>query len=207
MNSTEPNTAKDDGRRRLPSSQRDLAHGGKALCRRRAGLAAPASRITRKPRLCDDHPIRPGGRENDCHELSRISPEDSQLEPKASRRTWPGCVCCCSIEPNLVGLSDLERLKQAWKETGLKLQAATDQHAAMTRNWRSWPPLTPKSTGRDRCGCESGPSRSKVRSLQMYVGQPALTFKLTLAGRGGMPEFAKLRPLRPVRVDSGLPAD
>jgi len=35
------------------------------------------------------------------------------------------CLLLSNQNPNLVGLSDLERLKQAWKETGLKLQAAT----------------------------------------------------------------------------------
>lgn len=65
-----------------------------------------------------------------CHDLAaRIE----QLQPDAMPRDIARlCLLLTNFVDDLRLLEDEDRLSQAWHEMSLRLQAATDQHAAMT---------------------------------------------------------------------------
>jgi len=65
-----------------------------------------------------------------CHDLAaRIE----QLQPQALPRDVARlCLLLTNHVDDLGQLADETRLSQVWKEMGLRLEAAADQHAAMT---------------------------------------------------------------------------
>ncbi|MEM1304916.1 MAG: hypothetical protein AAGG46_08460, partial [Planctomycetota bacterium] len=65
-----------------------------------------------------------------CHELAeRIE----QLQPEASPQDVARlCLLLTNSQDDLATLGDNRSLRDAWHQTGLRLQLATDQHAAMT---------------------------------------------------------------------------
>ncbi len=66
------------------------------------------------------------------------------------------------------------RLAQTWQETGLRLQAATDQHAAMTEELEELAGRTPAEFGEHEIWILIRAIKVQSRILQMYVGQPVL---------------------------------
>ena len=107
-----------------------------------------------------------------CHELAeRIE----QLEPDASAKDVARvCLLLANNNENLDALSDAKRLQGAWKETGLKLQAATDQHAAMTQELEELASSDPEKYSKDQVWVLIRAIKVQSQVLQLYVGQPAL---------------------------------
>jgi hypothetical protein len=107
-----------------------------------------------------------------CHELAeRIE----QLEPDASAKDVARvCLLLANNNENLKELSDSRRLQGAWKETGLKLQAATDQHAAMTQELEELASSDPEQYSKDQVWVLIRAIKVQSQVLQLYVGQPAL---------------------------------
>lgn len=107
-----------------------------------------------------------------CHELAaRIE----QLQPDA----LPGDVArLCLLLANYVGdLKELEneqKLSQAWQEMGIRLQAATDQHAAMTEELEDLARSNPASFEMDQIWILIRAIKVQSQILQLYVGQPLL---------------------------------
>ena len=65
-----------------------------------------------------------------CSELAR---QIEQLQPQATARDVARlCLLLANDADALALLAEPEALKAAWRRVNLKLQAATDQHAAMT---------------------------------------------------------------------------
>ncbi|MEN6493325.1 MAG: hypothetical protein ABFD16_03460 [Thermoguttaceae bacterium] len=107
-----------------------------------------------------------------CHELAaRIE----QLQPEA----LPADVArLCLLLTNYVGdlqeLENQQRLSQAWQEMGIRLQAATDQHAAMTEELENLATSNPSSFNMDQIWILIRAIKVQSQILQLYVGQPLL---------------------------------
>ncbi len=65
-----------------------------------------------------------------CHELAK---RIEQMHPQATPRDVARlCLLLTNLVENLDQLDSREQLSAAWHEIGVRLQAVTDQHAAMT---------------------------------------------------------------------------
>jgi hypothetical protein len=107
-----------------------------------------------------------------CHELAeRIEKLEPQASPKDVARV---CLLLANNTSNLDALTDFTQLNQAWKETGLKLQAATDQHAAMTQELEALASSDPENYTQDQVWVLIRAIKVQSQVLQMYVGQPLL---------------------------------
>ena len=107
-----------------------------------------------------------------CHELAQRIEE---LQPEASVQDVARlCLLLSNQTDQLGSLSDNDALQTAWQETGLKLQAATDQHAAMTQELEALANSDPEQFTRDQIWILIRAIKVQSQVLQMYVGQPLL---------------------------------
>lgn len=84
---------------------------------------------------------------------------------------------CLLLSNAIQDVGDLENedvLMQAWRETGLRLQAATDQHAAMTEELESLASSDPKKFSADQIWVLIRAIKVQSQILELYVGEPAL---------------------------------
>ena len=106
-----------------------------------------------------------------CQELAQRIQE---LQPEASVQDVARlCLLMANQTQRLEQLSD-SRTSTAWQETGLKLQAATDQHAAMTQELEALANSDPERFTRDQIWILIRAIKVQSQVLQMYVGQPLL---------------------------------
>jgi hypothetical protein len=107
-----------------------------------------------------------------CRELAeRIE----QLEPHASAKDVARvCLLLANNSDDLASLRDVDRLQEAWKQTGLKLQAATDQHAAMTQELEELASSDPEKYSKEQVWVLIRAIKVQSQVLQLYVGQPVL---------------------------------
>lgn len=108
-----------------------------------------------------------------CEELAQ---RIHTLEPRASAQDVARvCLLLANQYPQQLGqLRDDGRLRQAWKETSLKLQAATDQHAAMTQELEDLAASDPEKYNREQVWVLIRAIKVQSQVLQLYVGEPAL---------------------------------
>ena len=107
-----------------------------------------------------------------CQELAE---RVEQLEPHASAQDVARvCLLLANNSENLDQLRDANSLKAAWKDTSLKLQAATDQHAAMTQELEELANSDPEKYSRDQVWVLIRAIKVQSQVLQLYVGQPLL---------------------------------
>jgi hypothetical protein len=107
-----------------------------------------------------------------CQELAH---RVEQLEPAASAQDVARvCLLLANNNENLDQLRDVASLKAAWKDTSLKLQAATDQHAAMTMELEELANSDPEKYTRDQVWVLIRAIKVQSQVLQLYVGQPLL---------------------------------
>lgn len=107
-----------------------------------------------------------------CHELAQRIQE---LQPEATVQDVARlCLLLANQTEQLSDLSDTATLQAAWQETGLKLQAATDQHAAMTQELEALATADPEKFNRDQIWTLIRAIKVQSQVLQMYVGQPLL---------------------------------
>jgi hypothetical protein len=107
-----------------------------------------------------------------CHELAeRIQ----QLEPNASTKDVARvCLLLSNNSDDLNELQDRTRLQNAWQQTVLKLQAATDQHAAMTQELEELASSDPEQYSKEQVWVLIRAIKVQSQVLQLYVGQPLL---------------------------------
>ncbi len=107
-----------------------------------------------------------------CQELAeRIQ----DIQPQASTQDIARlCLLLSNSTKGLDELQDLEKLKGAWQQIGLKLQAATDQHAAMTQELEELANSDPEKFSRDQIWVLIRAIKVQSQVLQMYVGQPVM---------------------------------
>jgi len=107
-----------------------------------------------------------------CHDLAaRIE----KLQPEAI----PCDVArLCLLLTNHVGsIDDLEDealLSRAWQEMGMRLQAATDQHAAMTEDLEQLARSDPSRFNLEQVWVLIRAIKVQSQILQLYVGQPPI---------------------------------
>ena len=107
-----------------------------------------------------------------CQELAK---KIQQLQPEASVQDVARlCLLLANQTEQLDQLNDSLTLQSAWQETGLKLQAATDQHAAMTQDLEALANSDPEQFTRDQIWILIRAIKVQSQVLQMYVGQPLL---------------------------------
>ncbi len=107
-----------------------------------------------------------------CHELAQ---KIQELQPGASTQDVARLCLLLSNSPGEIEkYGDLDKLKSAWQQVGLKLQAATDQHAAMTQELEDLANSDPEKFTRDQIWVLIRAIKVQSQVLQMYVGHPLL---------------------------------
>ena len=71
-------------------------------------------------------------------------------------------------------LNDDEKLKQSWREASLRLQFATDQHAAMTEELEDLAASDPKQFSSEQIWVLIRAIKVQSQILQLYIGEAAL---------------------------------
>jgi hypothetical protein len=107
-----------------------------------------------------------------CHDLAK---RIEQMQPEAMPRDVARlCLLLANAVDDIQSLNDGERLNSAWQEMGLRLQAATDQHAAMTEELEALANSDPEKFTPDQVWVLVRAIKVQSQVLQLYVGQPAL---------------------------------
>jgi len=104
-----------------------------------------------------------------CHDLAeRIE----QMQPEANPRDVARlCLLLANHIGGLDGLGDEDALAQAWQEMGMRLQAATDQHAAMTEDLEELARTDPAMFSMEEIWVLLRAIRVQSQILQLYVGR------------------------------------
>jgi hypothetical protein len=107
-----------------------------------------------------------------CHSLaSKIE----ALEPHASTQDVARlCLLLANNQSDLDALESSDRLQAAWRDTCLKLQFATDQHAAMTQELEALAASDPEKYSHDQVWVLIRAIKVQSQILQLYVGHPVL---------------------------------
>jgi hypothetical protein len=107
-----------------------------------------------------------------CTELAQ---HIEKLQPNASPQDVARlCLLLTNSVEDLESLRDRRVLQDAWKRTGLQLQVATDQHAAMTEELEELAASDPKSFNQDQIWILIRAIKVQSQVLQMYVGHALL---------------------------------
>lgn len=107
-----------------------------------------------------------------CQALAR---HIEHLQPDASPQDVARlCLLLTNEYTDLEQLTASGQLQSAWKETGLRLQLATDQHAAMTQELEELAQSDPKSFSQEQVWVLIRAIKVQSQILQMYVGHPLL---------------------------------
>ena len=107
-----------------------------------------------------------------CHELAQ---RIENLQPRAETRDVARlCLLLANTTDDVTKLGDEQLLTDAWREAGLKLQLATDQHAAMTEELESLARSDPKKFTPDQIWVLIRAIKVQSQILQLYVGQPLI---------------------------------
>lgn len=106
---------------------------------------------------------------NCCDLAARIE----QLQPEATLRDVARlCLLLTNYVDDLDQLDGEDRLHTAWREMSIRLQAATDQHAAMTAELEELSQTDPASFTMDQVWVLIRAIKVQSHVLQLYVGQP-----------------------------------
>jgi hypothetical protein len=107
-----------------------------------------------------------------CAELAQ---QIERLQPNAAPQDVARlCLLLANSVDGLESLREQRALYDAWKRTGLKLQVATDQHAAMTEELEALAASDPKSFTQDQIWVLIRAIKVQSQILQMYVGHAML---------------------------------
>jgi hypothetical protein len=107
-----------------------------------------------------------------CAELAQ---QIEKIQPNASPQDVARlCLLLANSVDSLDQLTDHRALQEAWKQAGLKLQVATDQHAAMTQELEDLAASDPESFSQDQIWVLIRAIKVQSQVLQMYVGAPWL---------------------------------
>jgi hypothetical protein len=107
-----------------------------------------------------------------CAELAakieRLQPE---AEPRDVARL---CLLLGNAVEDIGQLADEETLTAAWKDMGMRLQAATDQHAAMTEELETLASSDPRQFSPEQIWILVRAIKVQSQILQLYVGGAVL---------------------------------
>jgi hypothetical protein len=107
-----------------------------------------------------------------CQELAeRIQ----RLQPDAGTRDVARlCLLLANTADDVSKLDDDQQLTAAWRDAGLRLQAATDQHAAMTEDLETLARSDPQQFTPDQIWVLIRAIKVQGQILQLYVGEAVL---------------------------------
>lgn len=98
-----------------------------------------------------------------------------KLRPGADTRDVARlCLLLCNAAEDVADLDDDRVLSAAWKEMGMRLQAATDQHAAMTEELDSLARTDPRQFSPEQIWILIRAIKVQSQILELYLGEPAL---------------------------------
>jgi hypothetical protein len=107
-----------------------------------------------------------------CQELAR---RIERLQPDAGARDVARlCLLLANSCDDVSKLDDDAFLTRAWREAALRLQAATDQHAAMTEELESLASSDPENFSADQIWVLIRAIKVQGQILQLYLGEPVL---------------------------------
>ncbi len=107
-----------------------------------------------------------------CQELAgRIERLQPGADPRDVARL---CLLLANSTNEITALNDDRFLASAWREAGLKLQAATDQHAAMTDELESLARTDPQRFTPEQIWVLIRAIKVQSQILQLYVGEAVL---------------------------------
>jgi hypothetical protein len=107
-----------------------------------------------------------------CQDLARRIQE---LEPQASPQEVARiCLLLANQHADLTEFDNDQCLRDAWQEACLKLQFATDQHAAMTQELEELAASDPEKYTCDRVWVLIRAIKVQSQDLQLYVGEAML---------------------------------
>ncbi len=107
-----------------------------------------------------------------CNQLAERIEE---LSPNAGTQDVARlCLLLCNAVENPESLNDNDHFQQAWKDIGLRLQAATDQHAAMARELEELAHSDPEKFTPEQVWILIRAIKVQSQILQLYVGQNSL---------------------------------
>lgn len=107
-----------------------------------------------------------------CAELAA---EIERLQPRAEPRDVARlCLLLSNSVDDLEQLADEKTLTDAWKEMGMRLQAATDQHAAMTEELEVLANSDPRKFSPEQIWILVRAIKVQSQILQLYVGGAVL---------------------------------
>ena len=107
-----------------------------------------------------------------CQQLASLI---ENLQPQAPPRDVARlCLLLTNLIENTDDLSDQSRLTEAWSQMGLRLQIATDQHAAMTEELEALANSDPKQFTPDQIWILVRAIKVQSQVLQLYLGQSVL---------------------------------
>lgn len=96
-----------------------------------------------------------------------------QMRPDAPPRDVARlCLLLTNYIDDLDDLDDDQQLARAWRAMSIRLQAATDQHAAMTEELEDLAQLDPAKFTLQEVWVLIRAIKVQSRILRMYVGQP-----------------------------------
>ncbi len=82
------------------------------------------------------------------------------------------CLLLANYVPDIDDLDDEDRLCETWREMGIRLQATTDQHAAMTAELEDMSHRDPSGFTCEEVWTLIRAIKVQSQVLQLYVGQP-----------------------------------
>jgi hypothetical protein len=98
-----------------------------------------------------------------------------QIQPGAGPRDVARLCLLLTNQPgDLDALVEEENLAEAWKQTGLRLQAATDQHSAMTQELEDLAGSDPEKFTPAQVWVLVRAIKVQSQVLSLYVGQPPI---------------------------------
>src|SRR3954471_11006509 len=104
-----------------------------------------------------------------------IAQQIEKFQPGASPQEVARlCLLLTNSMDDLSALREQRALREAWKRTGLQLQVATDQHAAMTEELEALAASDPQSFTQDQIWILIRAIKVQSQILQMYVGHTLL---------------------------------
>jgi len=105
-----------------------------------------------------------------CHDLAeRIEAMQPEANPRDIARL---CLLLTNHVGKIDGLNNDDALAEAWREMGIRLQAATDQHAAMTEDLEELARIDPSAFSIDQIWVLLRAIKVQSQVLQLYVGRP-----------------------------------
>ena len=106
---------------------------------------------------------------------TRLAEKIQSLQPQAAPREVARlCLLLSNAANDLQTFENEESLIGAWQAAGLRLQAATDQHAAMTEELELLARSDPQKFTPDQVWILIRAIKVQSQILQMYLGIPSL---------------------------------